>query len=101
MNRPPYHSLTVADALRAGLNRAFIKIKRSETFDCTVIAKHESKQSIALSLNGEPCGWCPCFTGFNRVKIGDVVEIEAMRRNPSGRFREPRIIRSRKDKVTA
>jgi len=76
----------------------FVKIKRTETFDCIVTEKHPEKYSIRLAYEGQDAGWCPCLYGnFARVTLGDCVEIQAYRRNPSGKFREPRFIRVRHD----
>jgi len=73
------------------------KVKRSETFDCVVL--HKTTGSMALALHGEPAGLCPLLgKSFDLVQPGDLVEIEAFCRLPSGKFREPRFKRLRSDK---
>lgn len=74
------------------------KIKRVETFDVTVTDK--LRGAIAISYEGQDSGKC-ALSGWklDAVRVGDVVEIAAMRRNVSGKFREPRFIRVRYDKI--
>jgi len=76
----------------------WFKCKRVETFDCVVTEKNLARGSIRLALNGEDCGWCPALRAFESLRVGDVVEIAAYRRNVSGKFREPQFIRARPDK---
>ena len=76
------------------------RCKRVETHDCTVAEKHGSKQSVRLSENGIDRGWCPAFGGAaDRLNIGDMVEIACQKIHTSGKFREPRLIRIRTDKM--
>jgi ATP-dependent DNA ligase len=73
------------------------KVKRVKTFAVTVTGK--LRGSIAIGYEGHDAGKC-ALAGRNLelVRVGDVVEIAAMRRNASGKFREPRFIRVRYDK---
>ena len=88
----------VAKDLDAPFGVNTFKVKRAETFDCRVTEKHPSKMSLHLSLDGADAGWCPALYGaFDRVAVGDVVEVECFARHPSGKFREPRFVRVRTD----
>jgi hypothetical protein len=91
----------VAKPWDSPFGRNWIKVKKSETFDCLITEKHPTKMSVHLSVNGEDAGWCAAFSTFEQIQIGDVVEVEAFCRNPSGKFREPRILRIRTDKMEA
>lgn len=84
--------------LEAPFGVGWIKCKRTETFDCVVMEKDSWRGSIHLMLDGEDCGWCPARRLFNEVAVGDVVEVAALRRNASGKLREPRLLRLRTDK---
>lgn len=76
------------------------RCKRIETHDCTVAEKHPCKQSIRLSENGVDRGWCPAFGGASdRLNIGDVVEIQCYSITAKDKFREPRLMRIRTDKM--
>ncbi len=90
----------VAKNLECGFGKQWLKCKRVETFDCQVIERHERKRSIHLSLNGIECGWCALQgINFERVKVGDVVEINAFSLTANGKLREPRFVRLRPDKI--
>jgi ATP-dependent DNA ligase len=103
----------VAKDLDAPYGRGWIKCKRIETHDCVVMEIHPVKQSIRLGqLDGgqmTDCGWCAVLGGaglaweksrrVDRLKPGQVVEIECLARHPSGKFREPRFLRGRPDKI--
>jgi ATP-dependent DNA ligase len=103
----------VAKDLEAPYGRGCVKCKRIETHDCVVMEIHPVKQSIRLGqLDGgqmTDCGWCAVLGGaglaweksrrVDRLKPGQVVEIECLARHPSGKFREPRFLRGRPDKI--
>jgi hypothetical protein len=75
------------------------KVKRVETFDVTVTGKVQS--AMEISFEGQPAGKCALFgSNWEAVSIGDTVEIVAYRRNQSGKFREPRFLRIRTDKIS-
>jgi len=88
----------VAKPLEGFFGVGWHKIKRVETFDATVTDK--LRGAIAISYEGQDAGKC-ALSGrkFDAVSVGDVVEIAAMQRNVSGKFREPRFIRVRYDKI--
>jgi ATP-dependent DNA ligase len=102
------------------------KAKRRATFDLMVVEKHISKSSVRVgwpefkvqgsrfkvgetalptsnfelqTLNLEDAGWCPVRgRNFERVKVGDIIEVAAFGRTASGKLREPRFVRPRPDK---
>lgn len=100
----------VAKDLDAPFGLGQFKCKRVETFDLVVVAKHEYKSSVRLGwlgnasgqwsvVSGEDAGWCPVRgSNFLRVNVGDVIEVAAFGRTPSGKLREPRFVRCRPDK---
>lgn len=47
----------------------------------------------------QDCGWCPCRAAFDRIRLGDVVEVAAFGRHASGKFREARLLKIRTDKM--
>ena len=75
------------------------KVKRIQTLDVVVTDKHDSKQSVGISLNGQSVGRCSIL-GFNFgiVEVGDVIEVACHSLHPSGKLREPRFVRIRDDK---
>lgn len=75
------------------------KIKRIETYDCSITAIDYARGTIQLSLNGEDCGWCAARIALFRLRVGDVVEIAAQGRFANGKFREARFLRIRTDKM--
>lgn len=89
----------VAKSWQSAFGIGWTKIKRVETFDCTVAEMDIARGSIRLDMNGEDCGWCPCQRAFHSVRLGDVVEVAAYGRNASGKFREARFVRVRTDKT--
>jgi ATP-dependent DNA ligase len=90
----------VAKPFAAHFGFDWVKVKRVETHDCTVIEIHPFKHSVHLSENGIDRGWCPCpGKSFDLVKAGDVVEVTAYGRHASGKFREARFVRVRYDKA--
>lgn len=91
----------VAKPLAAPFGVAWTKIKRQETFDCTVTERNIARGSIRLALHGEDCGWCPARAAFDKIRVGDIVEIVAFSRHASGKFREARFRRIRTDKMEA
>jgi ATP-dependent DNA ligase len=94
----------VAKRLDSVFGEDWIKCKRSETQDCVVVERHRIKDSARLEQRwGDKaidCGWVSIFGNrFARVRLGDVVEVECHSRHPSGKLREPRIVRLRPDKT--
>lgn len=89
----------VAKRLSSPFGATWWKCKRIETHDCTVAEIHPRKASVRLELNGEDCGWLS--TAGRKLTVGSVVEIACHSRHASGKFREARILKIRKDKVTA
>jgi ATP-dependent DNA ligase len=78
----------------------WIKVKRTETFDALVTELNHARGSIRLAgPGGEDYGWCPCRAQFDRVRLSDVVEIEAYDRHASGKLRTARFKRIRRDKT--
>jgi len=88
----------VAKPFAAPFGVDWFKVKRVETFDVTVTAK--LRGAIAIAYEGQDAGKCP-LAGQNLefVRVGDVVEIAAYKRYASGKFREPRFVRFRHDKL--
>lgn len=90
-----------------GEPEAWVKCKRVQTEDCVVMEKHPEKMSIRLGQfdsTGQLIerGWCAClFSKFERVHVGDVVEITCLGLTAAGKFREPRAPRVRQDKPAA
>jgi ATP-dependent DNA ligase len=78
----------------------WFKVKRRESFDVVVTAK--LRGAIAIQFLNQDAGKC-ALAGRNHdlVRIGDVIEIAAVRRNVSGKFREPKFLRIRRDKMEA
>jgi ATP-dependent DNA ligase len=89
----------VAKQLSAPYGYGWHKAKRWETFDCTVAEQDAARGSIRLALADEDCGWMPCRAAFDRIRLGDVVEVAAAGRHVSGKFREARFVKIRTDKL--
>lgn len=91
----------VAKHLDSTWNQAFWKCKRLETFDCAVSDASGPLLSVAIEFEGVPAGRVPVLSLSVREALlnGDVIEIAAQSRHPSGKFREPRFIRMRPDKM--
>jgi hypothetical protein len=96
----------VAKPLGGRFGENWFKIKRSETHDCTVTEKHPSKLSIHISENGIDRGWCAVLGGdsfggyvMDKIRVGDMVEIECYGVTAKDKFREPRFVRPRADKT--
>ena len=96
----------VAKPLGGRFGESWFKIKRSETHDCVVVEKHTSKLSIHISEGGVDRGWCAVlggsyFGGFaiEKIHVGDTVEIECFGVTVKDKFREPRFVRVRLDKM--
>lgn len=89
----------VAKPAEAPFGVGWFKAKRMETFDCMVVEAHPVRQSIRLDFEGGDAGWCAAL-GARGAQIvpGMVVEVAAYGRHPSGKFREPRLVRLRPDK---
>lgn len=79
----------------------WIKCKRSETHDCIVTEKHQSKLSIHISEGRIDRGWCAVLASdsFSKIRVGDIVEIECYGVTAKDKFREPRFVRPRADKI--
>lgn len=77
-----------------------IKVKGVATYDCTVSDVGGGQLSIGLAYQGSDAGRCPCrdLATLDSLKVNDVVEICAAGRHPSGKFREARFLRIRRDK---
>ena len=74
------------------------KCKRVETFDVRVTEK--LRGAIAIEYENQSAGKVALSgQNYELVQPGMVVEIAAANRNASGKFREPRFIRIRYDKV--
>ena len=84
---------------QSGFNDVIWRCKRVESYDCVVTDRDIGRGSIRLSLDGQDAGWCPAKASFWKIKLGDVVEVAAMCRHVGGKFREPRFLRVRPDKV--
>ncbi len=81
---------------RYGEAESWIKCKRVETHDVAVTEIHQTKQSIRLGDRG----WCPVISNqFSEIRVGEIVEIACHSITAKGKFREPRLIRRRPDKV--
>lgn len=89
----------VAKDWHAPFGTGWTKIKRVETHDCTVTEMDIARGSIRLSLNGEDCGWCPARAAFHSIRLEGVVEVAALGRHASGKFREASFVRVRSDKI--
>lgn len=88
----------VVKDLNSFFGAPWYKCKRVETFDLICTELHPERASIHLAdANGTDRGWCPCFN--QDVRRGDVVEVAAFSLHPSGKLREPRFVRVRKDKI--
>lgn len=74
------------------------KAKRVETYDVTVTDIFN--QSVAIAYENQNAGKVGVMGGqIDSLRVGDVIEIAAMCRTTSGKFREPRFIRCRHDKA--
>jgi ATP-dependent DNA ligase len=71
------------------------KAKRVETFD--VIVTDIGRKSVSIAYEGQDAGRCPIYN--QPVRVGDIIEIRAMKRTVNGKFREPQFVRSRPDKM--
>lgn len=78
----------------------FVKIKILDSYDVTVTDTSRGKLSVAISFEGQDAGRVSVFNLgiLENLNVGDVIEIAAGARLPSGKFREPRFIRLRPDK---
>lgn len=90
----------VAKSWDAPFGYGWHKCKRLETFDVTVADASGPLLSVAIEFEGVPAGRVPVLSLSTReaLRNGDVIEISAQSRHPSGKFREPRFIRTRPDK---
>ncbi len=92
----------VAKRLDSRFGDYWHKCKKVETFDLVITEKHPVKATIRLSTldTAEDVGWCPCRAAYDRLTVGDIVEIAAFSRTANGKLREPRFLRRRTDKGT-
>lgn len=104
--RPHFKTIPLHEGLAWGVEPNFVYEEKMDgvwspqTFDLLITAKHDTKSIIQLStLQGENRGWCACRAAFDRLKTGDIVEIEAFALTTKGLLREPRFIRPRGDKM--
>lgn len=88
----------VAKPWDSAFGDGWTKVKRVETYDCTVTELNVACGSIRLALDGQDGGWCPCRAAFDQIRIGDVVEVKAFARHNSGKFKSSKFIRIRTDK---
>ena len=78
---------------------ALYRCKRVETHDCIIAEKHPLKMSVHLFESGIDRGWCPALGYvFDKVNVGDVVEVKCFSITTKEKFREPRLVRVRSDK---
>jgi len=95
----------VAKNLGAEYGRDWFKAKRVQTFDviCTDTTGGTLSVAIAQFRDGAlvPCGRVSIFNlnALLSLKSGDVLEIAAECRHASGKFRSPRFVRVRSDKL--
>lgn len=73
------------------------KAKRTETFDVRVTEK--LRNAVAIEFEGQSAGRCAISgSAFDKVRVGEIIEISAFCQTVAGKFREPRFIRVRRDK---
>ena len=90
----------VAKFLDAPYGDTWFKCKRLETFDLIVTEKTIGTMSIRVAtLQGEDRGKCACFSEYDNVRVGDIVEISAYSITKNGKLREPRFVKIRHDKM--
>jgi hypothetical protein len=91
----------VAKDLDAPFGMGWTKCKRIETYDLVVTGRREETGVLELAtLAGEPRGNCPAKAMFERIAVGDVVEVACHSLTVAGKLREPRFVRRRPDKLT-
>lgn len=90
----------VAKPLDAPFGTGLIKIKLIETYDVTVTDTSGGQLSVAIGYEGNPAGRVTVrnLAVRDRLRVGDIIEIGGTRL-PSGKFREPRFLRTRPDKI--
>ena len=88
----------VASPLDAPFGFDIFKVKPRATFDVRVTGK--TAGAVEIEFEGQAAGKVP-VPGVNLglIQIGGVIEISAMRRTASGKFREPAFVRTRPDKL--
>ena len=68
-----------------------------QTFDVRVTGK--ARRALEICFEGQSAGKVALDGArYDLVQIGDMIEISAMKRTASGKFREPRFVRVRPDK---
>ena len=82
---------------QSGFGYDWAKCKKQETFDVRVVSKLQG--AVAIEYQNQDAGKC-AVSGLNYdlIQVGSIIEISAMKRNVSGKFREPRFLRIRFDK---
>lgn len=74
------------------------KWKRNETFDVRV--KEKLRGAISIEYQNQDAGKVPIAgKSWDEVQVGQIVEISAVKRYISGKFREPKFLRIRMDKI--
>jgi ATP-dependent DNA ligase len=90
----------VAKDLDAPFGVGWTKCKRSESHDLVVTGRREDTGVLELAtLAGESRGNCPAKAMFDRIAVGDLVEVACHSLTAAGKLREPRFVRCRPDKV--
>jgi ATP-dependent DNA ligase len=91
----------VAKGLSEPFGATWFKCKRAITLDLIVKEADGFRASIRLAdlATGDDRGWCPCRAAFDRVRVGDAVEVAAFGLTVKGKLREPRFVRIRADKA--
>jgi hypothetical protein len=81
---------TVGVSWDAPFNAIRYRVKRFIVLDCKVLFKH--RNALALALNGEPVGSCPCRgANYEAINGGDIVEVIAYGKTVNGKLREARL----------
>lgn len=87
----------VVKSLRGGWGCDWVKVKKQHTEDVVVAS---IVNGVAHCFQGTvDCGKVNCFS--HPVSVGDVIEVACHSRHASGKLRESRFLRIRKDKTAA
>jgi hypothetical protein len=64
-----------------------------ETYALRVVERGEFRLAVRLeTLDGIPRGWCPCFSQYASVRVGDIVAIGARGLTAKGKLNMPRFM---------
>jgi hypothetical protein len=64
-----------------------------EVFTLRIVERGEFRLSVRLeTLDGIPRGWCPCFSEYLNVKVGDIVGVAARGLTARGKLKMPRFV---------